>query len=282
MSSSVFVDQPEFIDTDPRNQRPEKIAYRIDSDFMRIRHEVLLPGEALAGKTVLDLGSCNGASGAWALSHGAKSYTGIELQEGYVNQSKENLAQYYSADQWNIEQVSIEEFLSKRSEKFDVIIALGVVHAFADVAGFLNALGARSQYNVIDGTHPRTIDRSAYLSKETKFRFLSAPDYAQFIEKEPFLAMQRTGMSLQSGQTVFYPGYVPSMGFVEHIFQMAAFTSVAGINDRLKQRLPNVYSPRKKYGLCFVKTSGPGSGVMGLTQNVASGASLNTVDWVDK
>jgi hypothetical protein len=65
MNSNVFVDQPEFVDTDPRNQRPEQIAYRIDTNFMQVRHEILLPKNTLKGKKVLDLGSCNAASGAW-------------------------------------------------------------------------------------------------------------------------------------------------------------------------------------------------------------------------
>lgn len=279
MSGSVFTDQPEFIDTDPRTQRPDQVAYRIDADFMRTRHEILLPGVSLEDRTVLDLGSCNGATGAWVLAHGAKSYTGVEFQPGYANQSKENLARYYPADRWTIHLASVEEFLLKNREKYDVIVALGVVHAFADVMGFLNAIAGRSRIIVIDGTHPRTISRSAYLGSETKHRFMETPDYVRFIENEPFLAMEKTGMSLQSRQTVFYDGYTPSMGFVIQALKQASFDCIAGVNEKLKQQLPGVYSPAKKFGLCFAKVKGKAKGARGLLQNIASNTELPSLDW---
>ncbi|MFZ3032777.1 MAG: class I SAM-dependent methyltransferase [Parvibaculum sp.] len=279
MPLNIFNDQPEFIQTDPRTDRPDAIAYRIDPDFMYVRHEILLPQSIFEGKTVLDLGSCNAASGAWALSNGAKSYTGVELQPGYVTQSKENLAKYYSADRWNITQLSIEEFLSKPTGKFDIVIALGVAHAFANVGGFLNAIAARSQYIAIDGTHPYTIMRSPFLNGKLRAQLMSTPDYVRFIENEPFIAMHQTGMSLRDRSTVLYDGYVPSMGFMTQILQKAGFVSTPGVNDTLKQRLPNVYSPAKKFGLSLVKNVEGQQPALGLAQNIATGKKMPTVKW---
>ena len=195
MPSNIFIEQPEFIQTDPRTERPKAASYRVDSDFMFTRHEILLPQNIFKDKTVLDLGSCNAASGAWALSNGAKSYTGVELQPGYVTQSKENLAKYYAQDRWNIAHTGIEDFLSEPTGKFDIIIALGVVHAFANVGDFLNAIAAKSQYIAIDGTHPNTVSQSPFLTEKLRDELLATPDYARFIENEPFTAMHQTGMS---------------------------------------------------------------------------------------
>lgn len=279
MSDNIFNEQPEFISTDPRNERPEWLAYRIDPEFMRKRHEILLPGDALQGKSVLDLGSCNGASGAWALSHGATSYTGVELQAGYAEKSSEILAKYYPPERWKIIQASVEDFLSKPTGKFDVIIALGVVHAFANIAGFLNTIASRSQFIAIDGTHPYTIERTPHLSDAFRAQFLGSPDYVRFIENEPFVAMHRTGMSLQTKQTVLYDGYVPSMGFVTQILTKAGFAAVPEVNDRLKRELPNVYSPHQKFGLSFARQFETRGAALGLTQNISAKGKLPAVNW---
>jgi len=279
MSSNVFIEQPEFIQTDPRTERPEQVAYRVGTDFMRIRHEILLPRNILAGKTVLDLGSSNGASGAWVLDAGAKSYVGVEMQPAYIAQSRENLAKYYSQDRWEIVHLGIEEFLSKLQGKFDIVIALGIAHAFANGADFLNAIAAKSNFIAIDGTHPYTITRSPSLSNEFRQQFVGSDEYVRFIENEPFVALEQTGMSLHNKTTVLYDGYIPSMGFMTKMLQRAGHTCTPGVNEALKKHLPNVYSPTKKFGLTFIKGGESEKLAIGLAQNVIAGNSLRTVEW---
>jgi len=77
---NVFIDQPEFLGEDPRVSWPKSSGYSSDPEFVYERHALLLPADLLKGKRVLDLGSCNAATGAWVLSNGAAYYRGVELQ----------------------------------------------------------------------------------------------------------------------------------------------------------------------------------------------------------
>ena len=94
----MFELQPEFIDLDPRKNRPKQtkddqgfdiLSYPVTIEFMNLRHSVMVPPEIIKGKTILDVGSCMGATGAWSLYHGAKDYTGVEIQKYYLNKSRE-------------------------------------------------------------------------------------------------------------------------------------------------------------------------------------------------
>ena len=134
---SVFDQYPDFITTDGRQYRTIPNSYKISNQLQTARHQTLLPLELVKGRTILDLGCCVGATGAWVLHHGAKKYTGIDLDQEFVTQSNTNLAKYFSEDKWNVIQSSIEDFLANNNKKYDIIVASGVIYAFINYHWFV-------------------------------------------------------------------------------------------------------------------------------------------------
>ena len=82
----------EFVDADNRSLRPHT---PVTVETLTYKHEAMAPAYIIKDKTILDLGSCLGATGHWCLSNGAASYTGIEFQKLYVEKStKYSINQY--------------------------------------------------------------------------------------------------------------------------------------------------------------------------------------------
>jgi hypothetical protein len=279
---NIFEDQSDFINTDPRNVRPEWIAYKVDAALMQTRHQILIPPEIIKNKKVLDLGSCNGASGAWCLHHGASQYTGIELQKEYVEQSKANLSKYYPKNNWKVFASSIENYIFNTSDKYDIIVALGIIHSFTNFIYFLKKISLLSDLIVIDGTHPVTINSSQFIPNEDKNKFVQSNFYEKFIENEPFIGLHRTGMSLHNKSTLLYQGYAPSMAAIKQIVSTFDMTNTIGVNEKLKSALPHVYSINKKFGLRFKKNSQDAKKNMIGFLDAASSGRLPRFDWTPK
>ncbi len=92
---------------------------------------VLLPPEFVRGKRILDLGSCLGAAGQWALYYGALSYTGVELQERYAFESKKLLGPW--GGRASVHQQGIRDFIEEAEEEYyDIIVMAGVLYLFVD------------------------------------------------------------------------------------------------------------------------------------------------------
>ena len=107
----------------------------------------------LAGKSVLDLGSCMGATGQWVIFHGASHYTGVEVQAAYVEKSLRLLKHY--ADQVTFKQCSLEEFLDNNHEQFDVVLMLGVIYAYLNYHEILEKICLKCQETlIIEGVYP--------------------------------------------------------------------------------------------------------------------------------
>lgn len=277
--ANIFVTQPEFIADDPRTDRPEVLGYKIDANFMFRRHQILLPKKVVENKSVLDLGSCHGATGAWCLSQGAKFYRGVELQDEFVRPSVKNLSKYYDRSRWEIEHKSVEDFFAGNTSTFDIVVASGVLHAFSDVVAIVEKIAGTGNLVVIDAEHPRTIKASGFLSDQTKARFTASREYAKFIENEPFIALQRTGMSLADRKTVLFHGFIPSMGALKSLIVRSGFGYIPSVNQALKKYIPDVYSPLGRFGLAFLKKTGGKSVAVGLTESMKSPAASKVVSW---
>ncbi|MFK5969785.1 MAG: hypothetical protein QM487_06655, partial [Candidatus Marithrix sp.] len=91
MKKLAFDDFPDFYEDDNRRNRGFN---PISKSFFETKFSVLLPKNLVKGKHVLDLGSCYGAAGQWALFNGASSYTGVEVQKNYVQKSQQMLAHW--------------------------------------------------------------------------------------------------------------------------------------------------------------------------------------------
>ncbi len=125
---SVFDACPEFYLNDNRKNRHFNPVTR---EMLEGKLNVLLPPEFIKDKSILDLGSCLGAAGQWALHHGASSYTGVELQEVYATQSQKLLKPW--AGRAHVVQQDIRHFLEKSNkESYDIILMAGVLYLFID------------------------------------------------------------------------------------------------------------------------------------------------------
>ena len=135
--NTIFIDAPEFITKDNRRLRAE---YTTTVQSITHRLEAQLPNTLIEGKTILDLGSCLGAAGHYALLNGAKYYTGVELQKFYANTSKELLNRYNNPNEFQIIIQDLIKFLDECIEKnikFDVSLAAGILYEFMDPISFL-------------------------------------------------------------------------------------------------------------------------------------------------
>lgn len=146
---------PEFVELDSRKDRGFS---PVTAETLDNRHEVSLPAWAVSGMTVLDLGSCLGATGHWVLSNGAKHYTGVEVQPELAKTSQAILAKHWPQDKFNIDQRDLREFLKQEIEqgkKYDVVVMVGVIYAFLDTYGILEQLSKICDYmTVIDSIYP--------------------------------------------------------------------------------------------------------------------------------
>lgn len=152
-----FEDAPEFVDLDNRQFRQFN---PISKQQMQHKHEALLPPELLKGKTVLDLGSCMGATGHWALTYGASHYTGVELQGEYIDLCRP-LFEKYHPGRYTLHVSSIEDWLAKDSSTYDVVCMLGVIYAFVDYYPILKRMSEMSRDIIaIDGLYHSRLNAS--------------------------------------------------------------------------------------------------------------------------
>ena len=146
-----FDDHPAFYTEDNRRYRRFNPTSKL---FMELKFAVLLPKEQVEGKRVLDLGSCNGAAGQWALFNGAESYTGIEVQQSYVEQSRRLLAH------WGVRAAIVHQdvssFLAQADEKaFDLILLAGVLYHFIDTKKIIDQVcRVAAEQVVIETNYP--------------------------------------------------------------------------------------------------------------------------------
>lgn len=145
----VFQKFPQFIDNDIRTGRANPGGYPVTYDWMIQRHTALLPQELIHGKSVLDLGCCVGATGAWALELGAASYTGVEIQKKFVDQANQNFQQCFPDSNWNIIESSLENFFKSNTEKYDLVYAGGILYSSLYYQELLANIVAITNYNLV-------------------------------------------------------------------------------------------------------------------------------------
>lgn len=149
LQGSPFELEPDFYLRDNRFHRE---VTPVNGKTLEAKHSVALPEWVVKGKTILDLGSCLGATGHWCLFHGATEYTGIELQTAYSSISNELLGRHWNSNQFKIINSEISAFLNAcEDQKYDVVIAAGVLYAFLDYYSILkNISRVARQWVVIE------------------------------------------------------------------------------------------------------------------------------------
>lgn len=138
--SNIFEVATEFIDLDCRRTR---VFHPTTVETVYKKCQVQLPKSLIENKTILDLGSALGAAGHYALTNGAKHYTGVELQNYYVNHSNALLLKYWDISKFLIVQQEIEDFLDEKiaqNIKYDYVVAAGVIYCFLNIVSILDKL----------------------------------------------------------------------------------------------------------------------------------------------
>ena len=152
---SFFEKFPEFVNFDSRKDRGFS---PVTAETLDNRHEISLPDWLVNSMSVLDLGSCLGATGQWVLSKGARHYTGVEVQPALAKTSQDLLSQHWPAEKFAIVQQDIREFLKSEiaaGKKYDVVVMIGVIYAFLDIYGMLEQVKEICDYAVIvDSIYP--------------------------------------------------------------------------------------------------------------------------------
>lgn len=147
----------QFVENDNRKLRG---FHPITAESLTKKHECIAPPWLIEGATVLDLGSCIGATGQWCLSNGAAKYVGVEVQQDYVDISNQLLGELWDQARFEIVAQDIEKYLDNLEEKFDVVFACGIVYGFLDYYGILKKITAAStRCVVIDTSYPTSMGR---------------------------------------------------------------------------------------------------------------------------
>lgn len=191
----------------------------------------------MRGKTVLDLGCCVASAGAWVLDHGAKSYTGVEMQEKMTILAEQNLNQCYPDSNWKIFQSSFDDFFQKNTTNYDIVIALGVVYSSIEYQIFLkNIINICNEHIVFD----------SYTVKHNQ-------------ENVPMTVYQTVGMPSENQYNLMIQAALPNYRAVKLLMSHWGFEANDNIHSELKM-LPiyNTASADKqntRYGTVFTKTT---------------------------
>lgn len=130
----AFDDYPEFYQEDNRRHRGFN---PISKAFLETKFGVLLPANIVKDKRILDLGSCYGAAGQWALFNGAVTYTGVEVQNSYADQSRKLLKHW--GKQAQIVHQDVRSFLQQtESEYYDLVVIAGMLYHFVDTKNIID------------------------------------------------------------------------------------------------------------------------------------------------
>jgi 2-polyprenyl-3-methyl-5-hydroxy-6-metoxy-1,4-benzoquinol methylase len=112
---------------------------RNDSGFRSLEEQMLGLKKALGmakGKSVLDLGCAEGLISKEFLKAGAASLTGIEMIKDYVAAARIECKRFTAAK--FIHANLIDYITNGNKEKFDVVLALAIIHKAPDPNDFLN------------------------------------------------------------------------------------------------------------------------------------------------
>ena len=253
---TVFDIYDEFYSTDVRKDRTD-VGYRLTKNLMQSRHELLLPPDAVRGKTILDIGCCVAATGAWTLHHGAEHYHGVEIDDSFADQAEENLGNNFDNSRWKITRRSLETFLEQDDRTYDIIVAIGVVYAVIDTFDLIRKLSKKCSMLIIESQHPLyDWKRLLYpcFPPAIRDRILDKMDPIPLIESISSINIKPT--SMVKGQTGDYYhdayGSYPSMRALEILLSNEGFAVDYSAYEELKCRLPDLYG-MLRFALVFTK-----------------------------
>lgn len=238
---------PLFIDTDPRKLRT--YPYPASKEVMQTRHDIIFQNINLQNKTVLDLGSCVGYTGAYVLDKGASFYQGIDRADQFNALANKNLSQYFDKSKWSIQDSTLEDFINSNTKKYDVVIALGIFYALDDPVYYIEKLMQISQCLIVESIHPPIQEEDVVLNHpivyyERKQRMIYDNDYE-----------------------IEFIGTRPSVGLFKLLFNSNGFSYRLDECELLEKNLNEYYNINRRFVIIGNKTQNLNSSV-GLINSV--------------
>jgi hypothetical protein len=189
--------------------RKDRVVSPVVMEHKIKKYSGILPEELVKDKNILEIGSCMGDAGHWCLSHGAKQYTGVEIQEEFYKKSKKLLSHW--GDKAINVNMDLETYLNTLNNfKFDLTIFFGVLYAFPNPVDILEKVfNSSNKTVVIDSMTPIMI-----LNKK-------------LIEYPMVEHIDRPMIISQEGQ-LSYSGFsnYPSKTYVEKVGNVKGFSSI--------------------------------------------------------
>lgn len=282
---TIFDDQPDFIDRDPRTEEGYAIAW--NAKDQEERYTSWLPPEYIKGKRILDLGCCGAAVGGYALAHGAAHYTGIEIDADLHRLATENMTKYHEGKDWQILKVSAEDFLNDPRDHYDVVIAAGIIHGVTNFVDFLLKIGTVADVAIIESIHPalpfvREIMNKLNPHIKTDEDRAWARSLVERLEYGyPVIEYSDTGKMIL-GETkgavsnVLRP--LPSIATLKMIMNRMGFVEDIRPYVRLKKTQPKQFDAGKRFVMAFIRKEQPKA--MSFKDLVETGT-METMSWAD-
>lgn len=261
-----------FVTIDPRKSRPA--GYAPSLEFNIKRFSGLLPPDLVKNKHVLDLGSCVSASGGWALHHGCKHFTGVEIQKELHDVATQAMSEFFQ-DRWTLINQEIEEFVAQDDQKYDVILMSGVNHCLGDFMKILEWCTQHSDYIIIEGSNPhlyadmltQTLDANIYDDKDRDYlhTLLESRVFSEWfrdlIENKLPIMHFRNSTSVFATKNLEF-GFAPPVfgayhnpGWFKNFFSVLGWQYENSHHDHLKQNLSDYYIFPHRYCVAFSKQS---------------------------
>lgn len=241
---NVFLKYPEFIESDVRKNRSGHFyGYNINAGVMFDKHRIILPPELVKGKSVLDLGCCVAAAGAWVLEHGASRYVGVELQPSFVSCARQNLTKYFANSNWSIVESTFNDFFKQNVEKFDIIIACGVIYTTALYQLLIDSMTKIGDVIIIESNDPLLFS-SNELSNVHNIENLPITQY-----------VMDHSMVHEDGASLRVVGARPSTAALGLIFKEYGFTSDINATSQLGEIYNRLYSQKRRFIMTFTRAT---------------------------
>ena len=259
---NIFDIQTDFITRDTRTHIAT--GRELTAETLLTRFQAWVPPENLKGKSVLDIGCCFGAFGAYALSNGASKYIGLEISKPLAAIADENLTKYYGYSQnWDIIVDSCENFLENNTEEFDIILLGGVLHGITNFLPVLAAMANCAKTIVIESIHPTVpfllplIDEIAQVKGEESYgrlqKIMLSVEYSY-----PVVGYTNIGKMMHHDKHEAVSNIIrpcPSIGALKLIMNRLGFREDIKGYVTLKKAYPEQYGLGKRFIVSFIKDS---------------------------
>ena len=227
-----FEDFPEFIETDEREL--------IDIENENIRHSIILDG-ICEGASILDMGPCMCASGAYALMHSATYYEGVEIVPSFYENSLKNMKKYFTDDQYKIHNMLFLDYFDKYKDNFDIVLLMNMFYYVDDQRLFLEEVAKRAR----------------------KYIVVESPNISFEHDSDIPIVEYKTTMSVKSGKKkkdmtgiprlTGLHGWCkcPNLAFFEMVLSQSGFKYFSDYEEMGTQHFPERYNEENRFLALF-------------------------------